>query len=106
DSIWYEIWHESNIMLSSFINKSEHVGKLTINQSFWEALPDGIIIFRFYANDTQGNTGFIDIMYIKDTQISTSIPSWIIITILITISIDSLIIFTKIIHVYYKKYRK
>ena len=106
DSIWYEIWHESNIMLSSFINKSEHVGKLTINQSFWEALPDGIIIFRFYANDTQGNTGFIDIMYIKDTQISTSIPSWIKTTILITISIGSLIIFTKIIHVYYKKYRK
>ncbi|MFX0069559.1 MAG: NosD domain-containing protein [Candidatus Hermodarchaeota archaeon] len=42
------------------------IGK--INQTAWEAMPEGLIIFRFYANDSTGNVGYTDITVIKDTS--------------------------------------
>jgi len=40
----------------------------TINQTFWDTLGDGIVIIRFYANDTLGNRAFKDLTIRKDTD--------------------------------------
>lgn len=40
----------------------------TVNQLEWQALIDGPITIRFYANDTLGHFSFKDLIIIKDTQ--------------------------------------
>ena len=42
----------------------------TINQTAWNALPDGTVIIRFYANDTTGNIGFQEVSVRKYISIS------------------------------------
>ena len=40
----------------------------TIEQSAWEALPNGIVSIRFYANDSAGNIGFAEVIIRKDVN--------------------------------------
>lgn len=50
----------------------------TINQTLWEAHLDGYVIIKFYANDTIGNTDYMQIYVIKDTsnpQITINTPN-------------------------------
>ncbi len=44
----------------------------TINQALWDALPEGNVIIRFYANDTLGRIGFQEVTVVK--EISQSNP--------------------------------
>ena len=37
----------------------------TINQALWDALPEGNVIIRFYANDTLGRIGFQEVTVVK-----------------------------------------
>ncbi len=39
-----------------------------IDPTLWEALPDGLVTIRFYANDTSGNWNFIEISFIKESE--------------------------------------
>ena len=40
----------------------------TINQTAWEALPDGIVTISFYANNTVGDINFEQVNVIKDSS--------------------------------------
>ena len=37
----------------------------SINQTLWDALPEGEVVMRFYAKDSAGNIGFVDINVYK-----------------------------------------
>ena len=40
-----------------------------IDQTAWEALPNGIVTIKFYLNDTLGNLGFDEVSVVKDTLV-------------------------------------
>lgn len=40
----------------------------TISQSAWNSLADGLVIIRFYSNDTMSNEGYSELRIIKDTD--------------------------------------
>ena len=58
DSMWYTL--DIGLTNTTFTTNG------TINQSAWDALPDGNIIIRFYANDSAGNIGFAEVTINKD----------------------------------------
>ena len=59
DSIWYTLDNGlTNIPITSLID--------TINENEWNALPNGQVTIRFYANDTLGNIGTALTVVIKD----------------------------------------
>jgi len=60
DRIWYSLNDGENY----FIN-SELLG--IIDQELWNALPNGYVTLKFYANDTLGNIDFDEIIIVKDT---------------------------------------
>ena len=70
DTMWYTLDNGlTNVIFT--VNGS-------INQALWENHPDGQVIIRFYANDTIGNTGYVQIYVEKDTsspQITINSPS-------------------------------
>jgi len=39
----------------------------TIQQALWDSMPNGVVIIRFYAEDTVGHIGFKDVNVTKDT---------------------------------------
>jgi parallel beta-helix repeat protein len=54
DTIWYTLdGGIKNYTITSLIG--------TFNQTAWEVLTEGTFTIRFYANDTAGNTDFIDV---------------------------------------------
>jgi hypothetical protein len=59
DSMWYTI--DGGI---TNISITELTG--VIDQTEWDKLGDGSIYIRFYANDTQGNIGYLEILCVKD----------------------------------------
>lgn len=58
DLMWYTL--DNGLTNTSFITNE------TISQALWDALPDGNVIIRFYANDSAGNIGFAEITIRKD----------------------------------------
>lgn len=59
DSIWYNVNNSVvNYTITGFIGD--------INQDEWDNLDEGLITITFYANDSLGNTGFVDIEIEKD----------------------------------------
>ena len=60
DTIWYTIDNGLN-------NRSIVSTFGTIDESDWNALPDGSVNIVFYANDTAGNIGSVQVTVIKDT---------------------------------------
>ena len=64
DSIWFSIYNgtqwSQNYTLSSISG--------TLNQSIWDSIPLGFVLIRFYANDTAGNLGYVDVNITKMVQ--------------------------------------
>jgi len=62
DSTWYSLFNGTHWLSNVTFNGLTG----TIQQALWDALPEGDIIIRFYANDTLGYTGFKDVTIIKE----------------------------------------
>ena len=61
DSIWYTLDNGlTNITITTLIG--------TIDETKWNALPNGQVTIRFYANDTLGNLGTALVVVIKDVH--------------------------------------
>ena len=58
DKTWYSLNGGNNITFTGLTG--------TINQALWDALSEGNIIIRFYANDSAGNIGFAEVTIRKD----------------------------------------
>ena len=59
DTIWYTLdGGGTNYTITSLTG--------TFNQTAWEALSEGSVTIRFYANDTAGNISFIDVEVVKE----------------------------------------
>ena len=57
DKTWYSLNGGANITFTGLTG--------TINQTLWDALLEGNVVLRFYANDTLGRIGFQEITVIK-----------------------------------------
>jgi len=57
DKTWYSLNGGYNITFMGLTG--------TINQALWDALPEGNVIIRFYANDTLGRIGFQEVTVVK-----------------------------------------
>ena len=57
DKTWYSINGGDNITFTGLTG--------TINQALWDALPEGNVVLRFYANDTLGRIGFQEVTAVK-----------------------------------------
>ncbi len=58
DTMWYTL--DNGLTITTFITNG------TINQALWDALPEGNVIIKFYANNSAGNVGFAEISIRKD----------------------------------------
>ena len=58
DSMWYTL--DNGLTNTTFTTNG------TINQALWDALPEGNVFLRFYANDSVGNIGFAEVTIRKD----------------------------------------
>jgi len=58
DLMWYTL--DNGLTNTTFTTNG------TINQALWDALPEGNIVLRFYANDSAGNIGFVEVTIRKD----------------------------------------
>ena len=58
DTVWYTLNDGTNLPFMGLNG--------TINQALWDALPEGNILIKFYANDTLGRIGFAVIAITKD----------------------------------------
>ncbi len=63
DTMWYTI--DGGITNITFTENG------TISQSAWDALPEGNVVFRFYANDTLGRIGSQEVTVKKDVTAPT-----------------------------------
>ena len=78
DTIWYTLdGGGTNYTITGFTG--------IFNQATWEALSEGSVTIRFYANDTSGNIGFVDVEVI--IEVEEIVPFPILIPIIIGISI-------------------
>ncbi|MHA1985364.1 MAG: hypothetical protein ACW98D_01880, partial [Promethearchaeota archaeon] len=59
NATWYTI--DNGITNTTFSGTSG-----TINQGLWDALSNGTVIIRFYANDSVGNVNYDEVIVIKD----------------------------------------
>ncbi|GAH52652.1 unnamed protein product [marine sediment metagenome] len=57
DKTWYSLNGGNNITFTGLTG--------TINQALWDALSEGNVIIRFYANDTLGRIGFQEVSVVK-----------------------------------------
>ena len=60
DSMWYTL--DNGLTNTTFTTNG------TINQALWDALIDGNLVIRFYANDSAGNIGFQEVTVVKMTS--------------------------------------
>ncbi len=58
DSIWYSLNDGANSTPISAIG--------AIDETMWDALGNGTVVIRFYANDTFGNLNFVETTVLKD----------------------------------------
>ena len=65
DTMWYTL-DGGNINHTFTINQ-------TIDQAAWDALSEGLIILKFYSNDTLGNIGVAEVLIYKE---DTTPPIW------------------------------
>ena len=82
-AIWYTV---DNGSLNLVINNFNGI----LNQTLWDLLPEGQSILRFYANDTMGNVGFMEVSIYK--EVNESNDSELIMTISFSIVIGGAII--------------
>ncbi|MBD3202398.1 MAG: hypothetical protein GF316_20465 [Candidatus Lokiarchaeota archaeon] len=87
DKFWYYLAESgSNISIESLTG--------TIDQTIWNSLPNGHITLRFYANDSLGNTGYSEVIIVKDytpENPQSSIPGFNVILIIPIIGIVSIV---------------
>jgi len=68
----------------------------TVNRTDWNSLSDGMVLLRFWANNTQGDVGFADVLIQKDTSVPYFM--WIVFITsiaIITSAIFGIILYTK-----------
>ena len=66
----------------------------TINQALWDALPEGNVVIKFYANNTLGRIGFAEVTIVKKTS-ALGIPGYDLLFLLGIISTVAVIIIKK-----------
>jgi hypothetical protein len=76
DKIWYTLDGGLNNVTISSLN-----GR--INQALWNALPDGPLTIRFYANDTMGYISYKDVTVIKKSEPNKDLIMFLIFTVII-----------------------
>ncbi len=84
DKTWYSLNGGNNITFTELTG--------IINQALWDALPEGNVIIRFYANDTLGRIGFQEVTVVKAPP---GIPGYDILLLLGIISTVAVIIVKK-----------
>ena len=67
DDYLFEMWYT----LDGDLNNYTFTANDTLDQSAWNAMPDGAITLQFYANDTLGHIGTAGVNIIKDTVAPT-----------------------------------
>ena len=70
DTVWYSLNGGTNITFTGLT--------IEVNQALWDALPEGSVVIRFYANDTLGNIAYSEVVIIKDVitpEISINTPN-------------------------------
>jgi len=89
DKTWYSLNGGNNVTFTGFTG--------TINQALWDALSEGNVIIRFYANDTLGRIGFQEVTVVKLISQSNSpgIPGYNIVLLLGIVSTIAIIIVKK-----------
>ncbi len=89
DKTWYSLNGGNNVTFTGLTG--------TINQGLWDALPEGNVIIRFYANDTLGRIGFQEVTVVKDISQPSppGIPGYNVFLLLGIISIVAVIIIKK-----------
>ncbi|NVM19829.1 MAG: hypothetical protein HWN80_19155 [Candidatus Lokiarchaeota archaeon] len=73
-----------NITISSFVG--------VIHQLEWSSLLEGHVTIKFFANDTVGNVGYEEVIFIKEINLEPAIPGFNITTIFFLFIVISLII--------------
>jgi len=63
----YKINQTWYLIIGSGENKTFTGNSVEIDINLWEMQPDGLIMIRFYANNSIGQEGFIDLQVVKDT---------------------------------------
>ena len=93
DTVWYSLNGSTNLIYEY----NFYGGTGTVNQALWDALPEGNITIRFYANDTIGNVNFQEITVVKEiTQTSPpEIPGYDLLLLVGFISVMVVIIIKK-----------
>ncbi|GAH54815.1 unnamed protein product, partial [marine sediment metagenome] len=86
DKTWYSLNGGANITFTGLTG--------TINQALWDALPEGNVIIRFYANDTLGRIGFQEVTVVKEISLP-EIPGYNILLLLGIVSTIAVIIIKK-----------
>jgi parallel beta-helix repeat protein len=87
DETWYSLNGGNNITFTGLTG--------AINQALWDALSEGNVIIRFYANDTAGNIGFQEVTVVKTISQPFPIPGYNILLLLGIVSTISVIIIKK-----------
>jgi len=89
DKTWYSLNGGNNVTFTGLVG--------TINQTLWDALSEGNIIIKFYANDTLGRIGFQVVIVVKLTSQSNppKIPGYNILLLLGIVSTIAVIIVKK-----------
>ncbi|MFW9875359.1 MAG: DUF2341 domain-containing protein [Candidatus Thorarchaeota archaeon] len=64
----------------------------TISQALWDNCEDGRLSIKFYANDTLGNQGFVEVVVQKGLNPQTVFPWWIIVAIAAPLGLALLIV--------------
>jgi hypothetical protein len=57
DTVWYSLNGGTNLTFTGLTG--------TINQTLWDALPEGNVVVRFYANDTLGRKRIAEVTVVK-----------------------------------------
>ena len=63
----YEINQSWYLIIGSGENKTFPGNSVEIDMNLWQMQPEGIVVIRFYANNSIGKEGFSDLQIIKDT---------------------------------------
>ena len=93
----YEMWYT----LDGGLNNYTFTENGTIDQSAWDALPDGTITIIFYARDIGENEAFVEVSVIKDISAGGLDPG--VITTIIVVSVVGGIALIGAVYIFLKK---
>ncbi|MFX1281402.1 MAG: DUF2341 domain-containing protein [Promethearchaeota archaeon] len=81
------MWYTLNDGVKIFFSENG-----TISQTLWDDCENGRLSIKFYANDTLGNEGFVEIVVQKGVNPQTAFPWWIIVAIAAPLGVALLVV--------------